>query len=245
MAAELNEANTGGQFSTTHWSVVLQAGQAASPQRAAALERLCRAYWQPIYFFARRKGWSEEDAKDLTQQFFALLLERDDFANLNPAKGKFRTFLLTAFTHFQANEYDRLNALKRGGKQTILSLDAFLADDWEDSATAEASPVGAFDLLWARKIVETALHNLKEEMRAAGKPTQFEVLKEFLTANANDERYAAAAQTLGINASAVPMQVSRLRRRYRELVRDEVAQTVSSPVELQEEMRHLFDLLNR
>jgi DNA-directed RNA polymerase specialized sigma24 family protein len=222
----------------------LLAGQVSSPNCQAALDKLCRAYWQPIFLFARRKGWSEEDAKDLTQQFFARLLERNDFGGLDPARGKFRTFLLASFTHFLANEYDRLSALKRGGGRQIFSLEEFSPDELGDLSPA-ATPGALFDLHWARTILKSALQHLKREMSDAKKAAQFETLKPFLTANAADGEYAAAAQKLGIEASSVPVFVHRLRQRFRELVREEVAQTVASPVELEEEMRHLFEVLNQ
>lgn len=235
-----------GQFSTTHWSVVLLAGREGSPETAAALEKLCRTYWPPICAFARRKGWGEEDAKDLTQQFFARLLERKDFSGLDAGKGKFRTFLLAAFTHFLANEYDRGRALKRGGGQEIFSLDQFPPEHWEGASPAEEiSPGAVYDLGWATTILKTALRQLKEEMSSADRPGRFEELEPFLTVQAGAEQYRAAAEKLGIGVSSVPVLVHRLRERYRELVRAEVAQTVSSPTELEEEMRHLFALLNR
>jgi len=183
---------------------------------------LCRAYWQPIFLFARRKGWGEEDSKDLTQQFFARLLDRNDFSGLDPAKGKFRTFLLTAFTHFLANEYDRASALKRGGGQKIFSLEEFSPDELGDvSSTAKFSPTTLFDLRWAKTIVQTALQRLKQEMSAAEKAAQFETLKPYLTTNAGEGDYSAAAKRLGVEVSSVPVLVHRLRQRYRELVRGE------------------------
>jgi RNA polymerase sigma-70 factor (ECF subfamily) len=237
-----SEPKSAGQFSTTHWSVVLLAGKPISQGSAAALEKLCRAYWQPIYFFARRKGRSEADAKDLTQQFFARLLERNDFQGLDPAKGKFRTFLLTAFTHFMANEHDRATALKRGGGQIILSLEDLPSDD----VSAEAiSPAEIYDRHWANNILQAALKSLKQQMSDAGKEFQYHELKCFLTAHGDTSAYAVAAKNLGVETSSVPVLVHRLRHHYRELVRAEVAQTVTSPGELDEEMRHLFALVNR
>jgi len=235
-----------GQFSTTRWSVVLMAGRAMSPESEAALEKLCRAYWQPVCSFARRKGWNEEDAKDLTQQFFASLLERRDFSGLDPRKGKFRTFLLSAFTHFLANEYDRATALKRGGGHTILSLDQIAPDELGSASPAsDVAPDTIYDTRWAQTILQAALRQLRQEMSAANKQRQFEELKHFLTANAAPGEYALIAQKLGVEASAAPVMVHRLRQRYRELVRAEVAQTVSSPLELEEEMRYLFAVLNQ
>lgn len=221
------------------------AGQQVSPESAAALERLCRAYWLPICAFARRKGWTDEDAKDLTQQFFVRLLERNDFNGLDPSRGKFRTFLLAAFTHFLANEYDRANALKRGGGRTFISLDQFPPEKLDGFAAAAVAPEILYDARWARAILQTALRRLKEEMAAADKQQQFEGLKQFLTESGGADKYTAAAENLGVEVSSMPVLVHRLRQRYRELVRDEVAQTVSSPTELDEEMRHLFAVLNR
>jgi RNA polymerase sigma-70 factor (ECF subfamily) len=234
------------QFSTTRWSVVLMAGREVSPESAAALEKLCRAYWQPICIFARRKGWNEEDAKDLTQQFFARLLERNDFMGLDPTKGKFRTFLLAAFTHFLNNEYDRLTALKRGGGEKIVSLEEFRIDELGGMLPAdEASPGALYDVGWAKAILSAALRQLKQEMSSEDKQEPFDQLKQFLTANASPGQYAAAAEKLGVEVSSVPVMVHRLRQHYRQLVRDEVAQTVSSPTDLEEEMRYLFAVLNQ
>jgi len=238
--------NSGGQFSTTRWSVVLLAGGTVSPERSAALEKLCRAYWPPIYGFARRKGYGDADAQDLTQQFFAHLLARNDFSGLDPGKGKFRTFLLTAFTHFLANDYDRASALKRGGGTKILSLDELPLEEMGELAPADdASPGMVYDLHWARTILQTALQRLEDEMNTTGKTAWFESLKTFLTINATGGDYELIAGRLGVAAASVPVFVHRLRQRYRELVRAEVAQTVTSPVELEEEMRHLFAVLNQ
>jgi RNA polymerase sigma-70 factor (ECF subfamily) len=235
-----------GQFSTTRWSIVLLAGRELSPESEAALEKLCRAYWQPVCSFARRKGWNDEDAKDLTQQFFASLLERKDFCGLDPRKGKFRTFLLSAFTHFLANEYDRATAQKRGGGRMMLSLDQFPPDELGKVCPAtDVAPDVVYDVRWAQAILQAALRQLKEEMSKAGKQRQFDELKQFLTANAAGGEYAQVAQSLGVEASSTPVLVHRLRQRYRELVRAEVAQTVTSPLELEEEMRHLFAVLNQ
>jgi RNA polymerase sigma-70 factor (ECF subfamily) len=233
-----------GQFCTTRWSVVLLAGQTVSPESEAALEKLCRTYWMPVCAFARRKGWNEEDAKDLTQQFFACLLERNDFSGLNPKKGKFRTFLLSAFTHFLANEHDRATARKRGGGRQIISFDEFFSDDLGGISATE-DPGTFYDLRWAKTILEIALHRLMTEMAGPTKESQFSALKQFLTVNAGADDYAVVARKLGVESSSVPVLVHRLRQRYRELVREEVAQTVSSPVELEEEMRHLFAVLNQ
>jgi RNA polymerase sigma-70 factor (ECF subfamily) len=235
-----------GQFHTTHWSVVLLAGQGPSAQSAAALESLCRAYWKPIFVFARRRLYSEADAKDLTQHFFYNLIERNDFSGLDPRKGKFRTFLLTAFTHFLANQRDRAWAGKRGGGKIIVSLDELSPDEMalQDSAS-ESSAATSFDREWAKSVVKQALEALNHEMVAADKERQFAVLKLFLAAEAAPGDYAIAAHELGVADASVPVLVHRMRQRYRQLVRAQVAQTVTSPAELEEEMRHLFEVLNQ
>jgi RNA polymerase sigma factor (sigma-70 family) len=236
----------GGQFHTTHWSVVLLAGQTSSPESAAALEKLCRAYWFPVFAFAQRKGFRPEDAKDLTQEFFARLLERNDFAGLDPQKGKFRTFLLTAFTNFLSNERDRVGTLKRGGGKIILSLEEFSPEQLGALApAADCPPAKEFDLHWALAVLDQALNQFKAEMAAAGKARQFELLNLFLTAEAGEGDYANVAQQLGVADSSVAVLVHRMRQHYRELVRAVVAQTVSTPAEIEEEMRHLFEVLNQ
>jgi RNA polymerase sigma-70 factor (ECF subfamily) len=172
------------------------------------------------------------------------LLLRNDFRGLDPSRGKFRTFLLTAFTHFLANEYDRASALKRGGGRALLSLEQ-LAPDEPGLISPEISSGSLFDLRWAQTIVQMALKELGEEMRRAGKEAQFSVLRRFLTVNAEAGDYALVAENMGVEASSVPVMVHRLRQRYRELVRAEVAQTVSSPIELEEEMRYLLAVLSQ
>ncbi len=239
-------AETYAPFHTTHWSVVRLAGQSPSPDSTAALEKLCRAYWTPVYFFARRKGCSDADAKDFTQQFFSLLLARNDFAGLNAAKGKFRTFLLAAFTHFLANEHDRVRALKRGGGQIALPLDELTDQQLARcSAVENLPPAQLFDRTWALAVLSRALGHLKSEMQTAGKLPQFAALKTFLTADGNAARYADAAKQIDVAPGSVPVLVHRLRQRYRELVRAELAQTVATPSDLDEEMRHLFAVLNQ
>jgi DNA-directed RNA polymerase specialized sigma24 family protein len=225
--------------------VVLLAGNAPVPERARALERLCRAYWPPVYFFARSRGYSDADAKDHTQQFFFLLLARNDFAGLNASKGKFRTFLLAAFTHFLANEYDRASASKRGGGRSALPLDELTEEQLARFSGAQnISPAKLFDKSWALAVLSRSLENLKAEMERDGKTLQFDVLKTFLTADGNATTYAGAAEKIGVAPNSVPVLVHRLRQHYREAVRTELAQTVATPSDLEEEMHHLFVVLN-
>lgn len=237
--------NIGVEFQTTHWSVVLLAGQADSPAGSDALEALCRAYWAPLYFFARRKGHGDADAKDLTQQFFARLLARNDFAGLDANKGKFRTFLLAAFTYFLANDYDRSRALKRGGGQKVLPLDDLTDQQLAQCADGrQETPGQLFDRNWARTVLMHALTRLKAGMAADGKAQQFELLKPFLTMEGNAAAYATVAPQLGVAPNSVAVLVGRLRQRFRETVRAELKQTVATPWDLEEEMRHLFAALN-
>lgn len=233
------------EFQTTHWSVVLLAGQQPSLERAAALEKLCRAYWPPIYFFARRKGYSDADAKDSTQQFFLALLARNDFAGLDATRGKFRTFLLAAFSHCLANEFDRATAQKRGGGRAPLPLDELTDQQLAQfSCAGTTEPGKLFDRNWALAVLAQSLQRLKAEMVTDRQAAQFDALKNFLTAQGNAADYAAAAQMLGIAPDSVPVLVHRLRQRYRALVRTELAQTVATPSDLEEEMRHLLAVLN-
>jgi len=231
-------------FHTTHWSVVLEAGKSVSPQSSEALEKLCRTYWPPLYAFVRRKGYPEEDAKDLTQQFFARLLERHDLETVHPCKGKFRTFLLAALTHFLSNERDRSLAAKRGGGQRLISLSELEPEQYSPlGPDGQMSPDKLFDLRWALIILEQALGRLRAGLSAEGKAAQFDELKKYLTEEPGAGEYSAVAQHLAMSVSAVAVAVHRLRAKYRELVRAEVAQTLANPLDLEEEMRHLYAVL--
>jgi RNA polymerase sigma factor (sigma-70 family) len=234
-----------GQFNTTHWSVVLMAGKNATPQSAEALEKLCRTYWHPLYLFIRRQGQGPEDAQDLTQEFFSRLLERNDFGMVDPRKGKFRTFLLTSLTHFLSNERDRAQAAKRGGGQKLISLDELKAGEFfQFEPASDLSPDKLFDQRWAMIVLEQALNRLRQETAAEGKGERFERLKPFLTEDPGEGEYAKVAEQLGMTGQAVAVGVHRLRQRYRELVRAEVANTVLGPLEIDEEMKHLLGALN-
>jgi DNA-directed RNA polymerase specialized sigma24 family protein len=232
-------------FATTHWSVVVQAGAGHSTEGAAALEKLCRTYWFPLFAFVRRLGHEEADAKDLTQEFFARLLERQDFQNVNARKGKFRTFLLVSLQNFLSNQRDHARAAKRGGGKIIISLDALPLKQvhaWEPSTTQ--SPAQLFDQRWAMSLLAETVRQLEEEMTEAGRSEQFAALKTFLTNEPGEGEYLAVAHQLGTSSQSIAVAVHRMRQRYRELVRTEVAHTVSSPLEVEEEMRHLYAALN-
>lgn len=231
-------------FTTTHWSVVLAAGKASSPPADAALEQLCRKYWLPLYAYVRRRGYSHHDAQDLTQGFFAVLLEKNYLGLASRDKGRFRSFLLTALNHFLGDEADRAHAAKRGGGVTIISLDEQVGEDLLSiEPSSELAPEKEFQKNWAITLLRQGLERLREESRASGKAGIFDTLKPFLEGEASSGEYGAVAVPLGMTANGVAVAVHRLRQRYRELVRAEIAQTVATPEELEDEIRHLFAAL--
>lgn len=231
-------------FETTCWSVVLTAGRQESPQAMAALEQLCRTYWQPLYAYIRRRGYSPQDSQDLTQSFFGYLLERSFPTGAEPSKGRFRSYMLSSFNHFLANELDRANAARRGGGQVILSMNDEAAEELLSvQHSREESPEQAFERRWALALLDRALVRLGQEHSGSSKAELFETLKDFLAADAEQGEYAAAAAQLKLTALGVGVAVHRLRLRYRQLVRQEIAQTVGSPAEIDDEMRHLLGVL--
>ena len=228
-------------FATTQWTVVLAAGQRATPQSDRALEELCRAYWFPLYAYVRRRGHTKEDAEDLTQAFFARFLERNYLAGLSAERGRFRAFLLAALKHFLANEWDKSQCQKRGGNITHLSLDWQTADTkFQVAATNEPSPDKAFDREWAVTLLAKVIEQLQKECEAEGRAKLFEQLKIFLTVGKGELSHAEAAHKLGMDETAVRVTVHRLRKRYRQLLRDEIAQTLADTADVDEEMRALF-----
>ena len=232
------------QFATTHWSVVLTAVQSHDTRSRDALSRLCQTYWYPLYAFVRRLGHSPEDAQDLTQGFFAHLLANHGLATVDQARGKFRSFLLASLRHFLSNEREGAQAQKRGDGQPVASLDAAAAETRYGLEPADhASPDKLFERNWALALMEQTMERLRVEQAAAGKATQFAALQPCLMNDADTPCHAELAAQLGVSVDAVKMAVSRLRRRYRELLCDEIMQTVSSPAEMEEEIRHLFAAL--
>lgn len=233
------------QFATTHWSAVLEAGRADSPRAREALEELCRRYWYPLYAHARRFGHTPHAAEDLTQEFFARLLERNYLSIAERRRGKFRWFLLSAFKGFLANEWDRARARKRGGGQAAIPLDALLA---ENRLAREMSDVRSADLLfdrrWAMTLLESARTNLRREYADQGKLQRFERLEGCLPGDCRGETYAKIGAALGMTEGAVKVEVSRMKRRYAELLRNEVAGTVANPTEIEEELRYLIEVLS-
>ena len=233
-----------GVFATTHWSVVVTAQDPAAQESSAALETLCRTYWYPVYAFVRRQGQSAHDAQDLTQEFFARLLHRDYLRAAAREKGRFRTFLIVALKRFMANEWDRARALKRGGGATPLSLDTSVAEtryQLEPAANSDADSV--YDRRWALTLLDQAMARLRQEYEADGKGADFEQLKSFLTVDRADIGYGNVATCLKISEGAARVAVHRLRKRFREVFREEIARTVSSPAEIEEEVAHLVAAL--
>jgi RNA polymerase sigma-70 factor (ECF subfamily) len=228
-------------FVTTHWTVVLAAGQRHTPQADHALEELCRTYWFPLYAYVRRRGHNKQDAEDLVQAFFARFLEKNHLAGLDSERGRFRAFLLASLKHFLANEWDKARAQKRGGGAAHLSLDWQTADTkFQVAATNEPSPEQAFDREWALALLAKVIERLQKECAADGKAKLFAQLKIFLMAGNRETAQSEIAQTLGLEAGAVRVAIHRLRKRYRALLRDEIAQTLTDESQVAAEMQALF-----
>jgi RNA polymerase sigma-70 factor (ECF subfamily) len=236
-----HSSTSGDLFLTTRWTVILQAGRSHTPQSDDALQELCRTYWYPLYAFVRRQGHSREDAEDLTQTFFAQLLEKSWLEQLSSDKGRFRGFLHAAMKHFLANEWDKAHAQKRGGAVPHLSLDWQGADStYQLMPAAELSPDKVFDRAWSITLLERVLARLEEENTSEGKAEHFAQLKGLLALGQSAIAYPELAIQLGLSEGAARVAVHRLRKRYRELLREEVAQTLAEPAEVDGEMRALF-----
>lgn len=232
------------RFLTTHWSLVVAAARQESPESAGALLALCEAYWYPLYAFVRRQGYGAEDAQDLTQGFFAVLLEKNYVGDADPRRGKFRSFLLTAIKHYLSNQRDRARAKKRGGGKPVLSLDLDLAESRYRLEPADATtPETLFERRWALTLLERAIDRLEDEYAAAGNSALFQHLKDTLTHGRGDSPYREIARQAGISEGAVKVAVHRLRKRYRRLLEDEIAQTVADRSEIEAEIQQLFTVL--
>jgi RNA polymerase sigma factor (sigma-70 family) len=233
-----------GVFATTHWSVVLKAGHNSSPGSEAALEKLCRTYWFPLYAFARRQGNTPEDAQDLTQDFFARLLEKNYISKADPDRGKFRTFLLQSLKNFLLNEWKRAGRLKRGGDLEFVSIDTNAAEDrYAAEAPEEFDPDAEYETRWAVTLIEQVLTALRHEFNDADKGRLFEELKGFVWGDKSAASYAEIAGHLNLSEGNVKVAVHRLRQRFRELLRAEVANTVARPEDIDGELRHLISVL--
>ena len=227
------------RFETTRWSLVLAASDSGNPGARDALDALCRTYWPPIYAYLRRRGWDGRQAEDLTQGFFLKLLEHGGVGRARAERGKFRTFLLSSLKNYLADEHDRETALKRGGGTALLSLDACDDEVWlVREPSHDESPERLFDRRWASTVISRALERLEQVMCDSVGPERFAALRPFL-AKGPTGAYADVSRTLGIGESAVRVGVHRMRRQFGELLREEVAQTVESPADIEDELRHL------
>jgi RNA polymerase sigma factor (sigma-70 family) len=230
-------------FTTTHWSLVLTA-QGHTPAADEALEKLCRTYWWPLYGFVRRNGHSPEEAQDLTQGFFALLLERRDFDAVRREKGKLRSYLLVSLKNFLAKAHRREMAVKRGEGRALVSLDDLVARERADLEPADTlSADKIFERRWALTLLDQVLTRLQQEYRAAGNAALFEQLKELLTDDPGRASQADIAANLGMSENAVKQAFHRLRQRYRELLHEEIAHTVAVPGDIEDELRHFISVL--
>lgn len=223
---------------------MLAASGVPAEQQAAALEELCRTYWYPLYAYIRRRGNGPHDAQDLTQEFFARLLEKQWLEGIERNGSRFRSFLLTALNRFLANEHDRANAAKRGGGRPIISLDAEQAEErYSHEPVTDETPEQIFDRRWALTVLDRAFAQLKAETAATGKTRQFELLNPFLSREPEPGEYASVASALGAVGGTVGVLVHRLRQRYRELVRAEITHTLADASQVDAEMAELFSAL--
>jgi RNA polymerase sigma factor (sigma-70 family) len=228
-------------FASTQWSVVLLAGVEHSPQSVVALEKLCQAYWYPLYSFTRRQGHKPHEAADLTQDFFSHLLATNALASVSREKGKFRSFLLSSLKNLLANEWNRARCQKRGGGVPHFSLNEEVAEGcYQLDHADDGTPDKIFERRWAETLLNRALDRLRQECDGTEKTRRFDEVKVFLIGEKGVNSFAGAAERLNLSLSAVKGLVHRLRRRFRELIRDEIAQTVSRPEEIDQEIRDLF-----
>lgn len=233
-----------GGFRTTRWSVVLAARSGQSTESRSALAQLCEAYWYPLYAFVRRQGYGPEEACDLTQGYFARLIEREDLRQVDPDRGRFRSFLLASMKHFLANERDREKAKKRSPGQPLLSLDAEAAEGkFRIEPAGGLSPETLYEKKWATTVLDRALERLRAEWSGDERQRRFETLRGHLVGDTKTSSHREAAQALGMTEEAVKVTVHRMRFRFAELLRVEIAHTLRDPSDVDEEIRHLFDVL--
>jgi RNA polymerase sigma-70 factor (ECF subfamily) len=234
------------EFAITHWSVVVKAGSNDSKDAHVALEELCRIYWFPLYAYVRRRGHSPEDAQDLTQEFFARLLEHNWVARADRQRGRFRSFLLSAMSHFLSDEWDKARAQKRGGGVAAVPLQLDTAETrYGHEPADQVTPEQTYERRWALALLEEVLRKLRAEYEQEGRTELFTALHPCLVGERTALPYAELAAKLGISEGTVKSSVHRLRQRYRHLLRCEIAQTVAEPGEVDEELRHLFVVVGK
>ena len=240
MSTQAAAGNAPGLFPATRWSVVLAATRAPSPESARAMESLCRAYWYPLYAYVRRSGQSPHDAQDLTQEFFTRLLEHHWLETADRERGRLRTFLIVALKHFLHKEWRRASAQKRGGGHTPVELDTACAESqYAVDATAQLDPDAAYDRQWALTLLDLTLKRLEAEFASASRTGDFAVLKGCLLAGHGKIDYAEIAARLGLQPGAARVAVHRLRKRFRDIYREEISQTLAEGADLNAELRHL------
>ncbi len=240
-----SESRYGPEFATTHWSMVLKAGEEPSTQANAALDALCRRYWYPLYAYVRRRGYDPEEARDLTQEFFSRLLQRNPLGSLDSSKGRFRAWLMASMKHLLANEWKRGNRVKRGGGMKLISLDDGEAEErYQREPVDDATPEKLFERRWAQALLAQVLERLRLEMEAGGEGSRYAELKGHLVTSGEPSPGPDLAGKLGLSVSGVKSVIHRMRRRYAEMFREEIAQTLSSPAELEDEIRHLLAALS-
>lgn len=241
-----NETSAAGQFLTTHWSVVLTAGRSSSPGSQQALTTLCETYWYPLYVYARRRGHADGEARDLCQEFFVRLLEGDILRAADPERGKFRSFLLASLKNFLSNERRDARAKKRGGDRVHRSLDFQSAEErYRLEPVDHRTPEAIYERRWAMTLLERALSRLRNEYTKPEKADLFDRLKGFLGAGEGKTSYKEVAEQTGMTEGAVKVWVHRLRRRFRDLLREEIAQTVAGLEDIDDELSYLLSVLGR
>lgn len=232
------------RFMTTPWTLVFRAGDGTGPKTGEALEALCRRYWNPVYAFALTRGLGVHDAQDLTQAFFEHFLEKGYFRAADPSRGRFRSFLLTAFRHFANKQWNREHRLKRGGKAERVWLETLLPEDETAETRQGTSPTVEFDRQWGMAVMAAALAAVAQEYEEQGRGIWFSELKGFLSAHAADGEYATIAARMGVASGAVAVAVHRLRQRFADRVRSEVEQTVARTCDVEDELRYLVGLVS-
>ena len=234
-----------GDFQTTKWSVVLSARAGDEPGSDEALAQLCEVYWYPLYVFVRRSGRQAEEALDLTQGYFLRLMEADFLERVRPEAGRFRSFLLSSMKHYMANQRREARALKRGGDRKIVSLDATEAESrYHMEPRDDRTPEKAYERQWARTVIQRAYDRLERELDDAGKPDHYRLLAPFLSGGLTAQPCEEAAETLGSTVAAIRMAVTRMRRRFGDILREEVSRTVDEEGEVDEEVKHLMSALS-
>jgi RNA polymerase sigma factor (sigma-70 family) len=237
-------ASMSGRIATTQWSQVLAARDGSDTEARAALESLCQTYWQPLYAYIRHQGNDPETARDLTQGYFAELLDKDFLADVDPDKGRFRSFLLASLRHYLSHQRDHDRALKRGGGTLTLSLDTSVGErGYAVRAAPEMSPEAVFEYRWAMTVMERAMDKLRRDAEGAGRRDQFERLLPYLTGGRTTVPYREVAAEMQLTESAIKSAVQRLRKKLGQCLRQEIAETVANPEDVDEEVRHLLSIV--